>query len=320
MKSTRIHLTIITIITLAALLLSSCNSAPDAVDSPATAETAVTEEPIRPTNTPRPAAEPQATARPTEVPDTPTPPPTPTLAPTATPEEESVDTADETPVPEISPTPTTKASTSVVLPLPRVPQIIATGALSLVPNVDPGPPLSVEVSANHLLEGYLHRVSGVIRNDSDETYTGLNVIATFFMVNGKRYGPVDANVKCLLLAPGATCPFILYATSKNLAEVILHVTGYATPRTPLSPDFYSVRYTTDSIGYVRVTGTVHNPYTVPARHVTVVGSLINAQGDIVNVNATILLDVIPPGETAPFEIHLKYTPFSTVSITTQAEP
>ena len=189
-----------------------------------------------------------------------------------------------------------------------------------MPNVDPGPPFSVEVSANQLLEGYLHRVSGIIRNESEETYTGLSVIGTFFMENGKRYGPVDVNVKCLMLAPGATCPFIVEATSKNLTEVIIHVTGNPTPRTPLAPEYYGVRYSTDAIGYVHVTGTVQNPYTIHARHVTVVGSLINAQGEIVNVNATILLEQFPPGGTAPFEIHLKYTPFSSVNITTQAEP
>ncbi len=321
MKSTRTLLFMIAIVTLAALSMSSCKTASTAVENPAAVDDSTIES-ARPTNTPRPApARPLATARPTQAPDTPTPPPTPTLAPTATPVQASADEEDETPMPEVSPTPTEQAGTTTIAPtFPKVPQIIATGALSLVPNVDPGPPLSVEISANHLLDGNMHRVSGTIHNDSDETYTGLGVIATFFMDNGKRYGPVDANVKCLLLAPGASCPFIVQATSKNLAEVILHVTGYTTPRTPLSPEFWGVHYSINSIGYVHVTGTVHNQYAIPARHLTVVGSLINAQGAIVNVNATILLDALPPGGTSSFDIHLKYAPFRTINITTQAEP
>lgn len=320
MKLRRTMLTLFILTTLGILLLSSCKSTPEVVTTPEIVEETTRAEPVRPVNTPRPTNTPAAAPLHIIV-DTPTPPPTPTSVPTATPDVESLDEESELQESEVTPTPT-KSSEAVITsrPFPGVPRIIASNALDIVPNVDPGPPLSVEVSSNDLLEGYVHRISGILRNESDKTYTGLGVIATFFQNNEMRYGPVDANVKCLLLAPGATCPFILYATSKNLSGVILHVKGYDTPRTPLAPDYWGVNYWTDSIGYVHITGTVHNQYTINARHVTIVGNLVNAQGDIVSVNAVILLDKLAPNQTAPFEIHLKYAPFTSINIVTQAEP
>ncbi len=318
MKSLRSILFLIAIVALLTFSLSSCKSTPSAVETPEIVDDTPTEEPVSPTNTPRPiVVQPTATPQPTQVPDTPTPTPTPEPTVTQTLDDEPT----ETPSPEVTPTPTEQAAPiASAIKLPRTPKIINTNAVTLVPNVDPGPPFSVEVSANHLLEGNRYRISGIIRNNSDENYTGLSVIATFFLESGNRYGPVHSNVKCLFLAPGATCPFIVEAVTKFVTGAILHTTGHPTPRTALAPEFWGIGYTIDSIGYVHITGTVHNQYTVPARHVTVVGSLVTAQGEIVNVDATILLDELPPGGTAPFEINVKYAPFRSISITTQAEP
>ena len=318
MKSPRSIVYYITIVSLLALSLSGCKTTSTAVATPETIVERTTEEPASPTNTPRPMlAQPTATTLPTQVPDT----PTPTPESTETAPETSDDEQDETPAPEISPTPTEQAApTSSAQSFPRIPGIIATNAIKIVPNVDPGPPFTIHVSANHLLEGHRYRISGTIRNDSDENYTGLSIIATFYLESGNRYGPIHTNMKCLFLAPGASCPFVVEAVTKFATGVILHTTGSPTPRTPLAPDFWGVGYTIDSIGYVHITGTVHNQYTVPARHITVVGSLVNAQGEIVNINSTILLESLPAGGTAPFEINVKYAPFRSVSITTNAEP
>lgn len=316
-RSIFLSLTIISIMTLS---LMSCQTTPVVPDTPEVIDEKVTVEEINPTNTPqpRPTRQPTATPQPTQVPDTPTP--TATLEPTVTPTE-ITDEPKSTETPDVMPTPTVQATPKApISQFPETPKIISRNALNLVPNVDPGPPFTVDVSANHLLEGYKYRISGTIRNDSSESYAGLSVIATFFLDSGNRYGPITSNVKCLILAPGASCPFIIEATSKFVNGVILHTTGYPTARTPLALDYWGVSYTLDRIGYLHISGTVHNQYTVPAQHVTVVGSLINAQGEIVGVNSTILLDNVPPGGTAPFEISMKYTPFQTIGISTQAEP
>ena len=61
-------------------------------------------------------------------------------------------------------------------------------------------------------------------------YAALGVVATFFTDDGSRYGPIKANVPCLLLAPGDECPFVIEAISKNLVSVILHPEGAPTNR------------------------------------------------------------------------------------------
>jgi hypothetical protein len=320
MKSPRSTIYIIAIISILTLSLSGCKTTSPTVEVTDTVdESSTIEEPL-PTNTPRPTLrQPTAVPEPTQVPDTPTL--TPEQEPTVTSTLSSQEEPEETSTPEIPPTPTVQASpTKTAQTFPSSPRIVATNALKIVPNPDPGPPITVQISANHLLEGHTYRLSGTIRNDSDENYTGLSVIATFFLESGNRYGPIHESVKCLFLAPGATCPFVIKATTKFVTGVILHTTGRPTPRTPLAPEYWGVGYRIDSIGYVHITGTVHNQYTIPARHVTVVGSLVNAQGEIVNVNSTILLDAIPPGGTAPFEINVKYVPFRSVNITTNGEP
>lgn len=300
--------------------LSGCQSTTELTPSPVP-EVEATSEITQPSNTPQPTLlRPTEAPVLTEEPETPTPSPTPTSVATEAPTETEEQVA-QTPTVEATEEPTEQPSpTSKLVVLPTSPQIIKTNALEILPNVDPGPPFTIDVSANHLLQGYRHRISGMITNESTETYAGLNLIATFFMENGKRYGPVTTNVECLLLAPGSSCPFIVEATSKNLTSVILHTTGYPSPRTPLAPEYWGVQYRIDNIGFVHITGIVRNQYTIPARHVTVVGSLVNAEGEIVNVGTTILLDAISPDGTATFEIILKYAPFRSISITTQGEP
>ncbi|MDF1515094.1 MAG: FxLYD domain-containing protein [Anaerolineae bacterium] len=307
------------VVVLVILSATGCSKVQPLQDTPTATEPTTDVQPTQvPDSLESETERPTATAIPTMVPATATPLPTPTLTPTA---EQPVETVEDTVTPTPSPEPTEQAKPEVPAPsLPAVPRILVSHALDLVPNVDPGPPIDIEVQSNDLLEGFLHRISGVIRNESDNTYTGLSVIATFFINTGNRYGPINVNVKCLMLAPGATCPFIVHATSKNLTGVILHVTGYDTPRTPLTPEYWGIRYYVDSIGYVHITGTVHNPYTIPAQHVTVVGSLVNSQGNIVNVGSTILLDPLEAGANETFEIIVKYMPFQTVGIVTQAEP
>ena len=117
--------------------------------------------------------------------------------------------------------------------MPKPPGVVASGVLTLLDDPNIAPPLSVHVSANQALEGYRYRVSGVLRNDAVENYAALGVVATFFTDDGSRYGPIKANVPCLLLAPGDECPFVIEAISKNLVSVIC--TRKARRRTGMQP-------------------------------------------------------------------------------------
>jgi hypothetical protein len=318
MKQGRTPINLFAFLSILVMLLIGCKSTAPVAEPTVTLEVIATEQDFSPTITPRPVLEqPTSEPEPTDTPVTPTPTPEPTEAPPESSIEEPVDT----PTVEASPTPTEGVSAApTTQSFSKTAAIIARDALEIVPVVDPGPPISVEVSANQLLEGYRYRISGILRNESNENYTGLGVITTVFLESGNRYGPIHTNVKCLFLAPGATCPFVVEAVTKFATGVSIHVSGHPTPRTPLAPEYWGVGYTIDRIGYIHITGIVHNQYAVPAKHITVVGSLVNVEGEIVNVNSTIILEQLAPSETASFEINMKYVPFRSIQIVTQGEP
>jgi hypothetical protein len=197
---------------------------------------------------------------------------------------------------------------------------VASGVLTVLDDPDVAPPLSIHVSANQALEGHRYRVSGVLRNDADENYAALGVVATFFTAGGARYGPIKVNVACLLLAPGDACPFIVEATSKNLASVILHPEGAPTDRAaaPLIPTATG-RYQ-DAVGYVHLTGRVRNLNAFAVQNVTVNGALLNAQGEIVSTGLAILVDSIPANGSATFDVAIKYVPYANYRLYVHGEP
>lgn len=243
----------------------------------------------------------------------PTPPPTETpepddLAPTAT--------------IEASPPAATPRSAAVpaLPPVSKPPAVVASGALTLVDNPNVAPPLSIHVSANHALEGHRYRVSGVLRNDAGENYAALGVVATFYTDDGSRYGPVKTNVACLLLAPGDECPFIVEATSKNLVAVMLHPEGAPTSRAAAPLTFTVTGRYQDAIGYVHLVGRVRNANPFAVKNVTVNGALLNAQGEIVSVGMTILVDSIAANGSATFDVAIKYAPYATYRLYVQGEP
>jgi hypothetical protein len=198
--------------------------------------------------------------------------------------------------------------------------VISNSALTIDKDEDPGPPISVIVSANQALEGYRFKITGLLRNDGAENYAGLGVSATFFTDEGGRYGPVRANARCPVLAPGMVCPFQVEATAKGLTKVILHPDGYPTPRTYLPVETRGLGRYTDAIGYVHITGTVYNPQNVGARNVTLNGVLINADGAIVSTGTTTVLETILPGGSARFDIPIRYAPYMRYGVYVQAEP
>ena len=298
-----------------ALVGTGCNKATPASQTPseATQEAPTAPEAPAATNTPRPTATSWPTMPPTSTPAA-VPPstPTPTAALTDTPSPEPTATTE--------PTATPKPGVSALPSVPKPPAVVASAVLTLLDDVNFAPPLSVHVSANQALEGYKFRVSGTLRNDAAENYAGLGVVATFYTSDGSRYGPIKANLSCLLIAPGDECPFVIEALSKDLVSVMLHPEGYPTSR-GAAPLTFSVsgRYQ-DVVGYVHITGQVRNPNPFAVKNVTVTGALLNAQGEIVSTGMTILVDSVASNGAAAFDVTIKYTPYTNYRLYIQGEP
>lgn len=298
-----------------ALAATGCNKATPASQTPSEATQEAPTAPAAPavTNTPRPTATSYPTMPPTSTP-TATPPTTPTPTPAPT------DTPTPAPTATIEPTATPQPGNSALPPLPKPPAVLSSNALALLEDVNFAPPLSVHVSANQALEGYKYRVSGTVRNDAAENYSGLGVVATFYTSDGRRYGPIKASLACLLIAPGDECPFVIEALSKDLASVMLHPEGYPTPRGAARLTFSVTGRYQDVVGYVHITGQVRNPNPFAVKNVTVVGALLNAQGEIVNTGMTILVDSIAANGAAAFDVTIKYTPYTNYRLYIQGEP
>jgi hypothetical protein len=193
-------------------------------------------------------------------------------------------------------------------------------ALEVVADTNPRPPLSIEVSANRELEGNHYVVSGLLRNDSDQNYAGLNVVVTFFTNDGRRYGPIRADVLCLILTPGSACPFIAEATSRHLTQVLLHPEGYPTERQVIEPMVSGSNSYVDVVDYVHIHGAVRNPTAVTLRHAMVVAALLDSRGEIVSVGTRALVEPIAANGTVQFELILPYAPYNRFALYAQAEP
>jgi hypothetical protein len=217
-----------------------------------------------------------------------------------------------------APAPRLQVSGAVATRVPA--QVISTSALVIRPNEAPAPPMSIEISANRQLAGHRFQVSGLLRNDDTEPYASLGVIATFYRTDGSRYGPVRAKIQCPILGPGDVCPFIIEATDKYLADVMLHPEGRPTDRRqPLPVELRAGRQYVDNIGYVHITGSVHNPNPVAAQDITINGVLLD-QGEIVSIGADLILGPIAPGGSAPFDVMVRYMPYSQTRLYVQALP
>lgn len=308
-----------------ALVVTGCKSTTETLVPTeavqATAAAPVAEAPAV-TNTPRPTP----TSYPTMPPmSSPTPTFTPSPTPTAAPPTETPEVAEATST-AVPPTATPRAAapktaTGSGLPSgPKPPGVVASGALTILDDPNIAPPLSVHVSANQALEGYRYRVSGTLRNDAAENYASLGVVATFFTDDGSRYGPIKANVACLLLTPGDECPFVVEATSKNLVSVILHPEGAPTSRGAAPLTFTVTGRYQDAVGYVHLSGRVNNANPFAVKNVTVNGALLNAQGEIVSTGMTILVDSIAANGSATFDVAIKYVPYANYRLYVQGEP
>ena len=216
------------------------------------------------------------------------------------------------------------------------------GMLEQIADTDPGPPLAIEVSANRAIQDPLveqsqtYQVTGIVRNDGDQTYALSAIHVTFFDAEGFRgyiikypmvpgaewiwHGRTEADFACLLLAPDEECPFKVEITAQDMAAFLIHPDAVATGRESAPVELSDVRLIDEGTGYLRITGMASNSNPFQVQNVTVSGVLLDADGQIVSLGSTYVLEEdIEPGEGVPFELRVEVEPYASYQLYAQAE-
>jgi len=217
-------------------------------------------------------------------------------------------------------------------------------ALEELEDTDPGPPLAIEVSANRATQDPLveqsrhYLVTGVVRNDGDETYAVSAILATFFDAEGFRgtidqkirdgkvvsaewnwHGQTEAEFAALLLAPGEEWPFSVTITAQDMASFLLHPDAVATERESMPVQLSGVQLT-DLGTYLRISGTATNGNDVAVKNVTLSGALRDGSGQIVSIGSKYVLEEeIEPGDSVPFAVYIPAEPYVDYQLYAQAE-
>lgn len=187
-------------------------------------------------------------------------------------------------------------------------------------DTDPGPPLTIIVSANRAGENSTYKVTGIVRNDGTQTHEAVRVNATFFDDQDFRHGPLQAEFPCMLLAPGEECPFSVEIAARRVQSFVLHPDGRATGRESAPVVLSSVGLYYDSADSIRITGIATNKNEFKIKNVTVAGVLIDASGQIVSLGSTyVLQEDITPDAWVRFELRIPRVPFARYQLYSQAE-
>jgi hypothetical protein len=273
----------------------------------------------------------------TAITPTPTPGNTPTPVPTATPSPSPVAEA-TTPAPTNTPAATRPSSAT------PTPQATPLAALTQLEDKDPGPPFTVEISANRAspdpldAQNVTYKVTGLMRNNGTETYSVSAVNVTFFDASGFRgsfyrfpqpwqtggewiwHGKTEADFGCLLLAPGEECPFSVQITARNMVSFLIHADATATGRQSAPVALSNLRVVRDGSSFVRITGTATNRNSFNVKSVTVSGALLDASGQIVSLGSTYVVQAgIVPGGSVPVDLRIPAESFANYRLYAQAE-
>jgi LysM repeat protein len=215
-------------------------------------------------------------------------------------------------------------------------------ALERLPDTAPGPPFTVEVSANRATQDPLvekskqYLVTGIVRNVGDRTYSVSSIDVTFFDASGFRgsfrkyslvpggewlwHGKTEAEFPCLLLAPGEVCPFLVEITAQDMASFSIHPNAIPTERKSTQLEPGGVRVVEDGTGYVRISGTATNSSSFKVKNVTVAAVLLDAKDEIVSLGATyVLQENIEPGASVSFDLRINKKPYTRYRLYAQAE-
>jgi hypothetical protein len=251
-------------------------------------------------------------------PPTTTPAPEPTAAPTETPEPTATLEPSATPVPPTpAPTATLVQVGSPVLPTPG---IAPTPALQRLANTDPGPPFTIEVSANRAGENSTYRLTGLVSNNSTDHYEAVGMNATFFDDQGFRHGPLQVEVPFRLLAPGESCPFSIEIAARRVQSFILQPEGRPSPTEAAQVELSGLALSYDGAESVRVTGYATNKNEYMIKNVAIAGVLLYEYRQIVSLGSSyILQENIQPNESVRFDMRIERKPFTRYWVYAQAE-
>jgi len=268
------------------------------------------------------AAVASTTSRPTSIPH-----PTSTPLPTSTP------TASLTVAETVTPTSVPAEASASLAAQPTSVSASATAGVPLLEirqleDTSPGPPFTILVSTVRAEED-VYKVTGIVRNDGSETYEGIGVIGTFYTrgLSGQGasdedmfpHGPVDAHCSCPFLEPSAECPFSLEIYARNYVAYGLHPNGQPVEyNQPAAIVLSGVTLSNDAVGNVRITGTASNENVFAVENATIVGSLLDANGQVVSAGSTLVLGNIAPGASVPFDLRIEYQPYSHYQLYAQA--
>lgn len=215
-------------------------------------------------------------------------------------------------------------------------------ALAQIEDTDPGPPFTVEVSANRATQDPLvaksktYKITGIVRNDGDRTYAVSAIQVTFFDAEGFRgtfvkyprvpggewiwHGKTEADFACLLLAPGEECPFHIEITAQNMASFLIHPDALPTERVSAPVGLSDIRLVDEGTGYLRISGMATNGNPFKVANVTVSGVLLDESGQIVSLGSTyVLQEDIEPGASVRFDVRLDKEAYVGYRLYAQAE-
>jgi hypothetical protein len=243
-----------------------------------------------------------------------TPPPTDTLEPSSEP----------TATPQVEPTepPVEAPSAPSSQPISGGPPAGEPGRrveLIRIPEGGPRPPFTLSTSTIRIEEDGKYKLTGTVRNDGSETYEAITVDCTFYDEHDHRFGPIAVHSPCMFLEPGAECPFSLEINPQKFVSYLLGVTGRPVEnRQPAAVVLSGVGVSHDGIGNARISGALVNGNGFPVKDVTIAGTLIDTNGEIVSVGSTLVLDEIAPGASRAFDLRIEYKPYSRYQLYAQA--
>lgn len=245
-------------------------------------------------------------------------------------------------IPVTVPLTASPADEGAVTAVETVPYASPAPALKQLVDTDPGPPLTIEVSANRATqdplveESQAYLVTGIVRNDGDQTYAVSAIHVTFYDASGFRgtfykyplvpggewiwHGRTEAEFASLLLAPGEEWPFTVEITAQNMASFLIHPDAVATERQSVPVELSDVRLVDEGTGYLRITGTASNGNSFAVQNVTVSGVLLDEGGQIVGMGSTYVLEEdIASGESVRFDLRVQESAFASYRLYAQAE-
>ena len=219
-------------------------------------------------------------------------------------------------------------------------------ALEWVPDTDPGPPLTVEITTNYaeanpnLEGGLIYNVGGFLYNPTDEVYAVTAAHVTFYDADGFRgafyafprrpgqrgirgewhwHGAMEADVSCTVLGPEESCPFTAEIAAQNMASFHVHVDAFVTEwHESVSVTLSDSQIEDTGTGYVRISGTATNANVYPVKNVVISGLLLDDSGQIVSMGTGTVAN-IAAGESADFMVYVESKEYVSYRLTVRAE-